>query len=94
MNRCSSFWLKDNIELLMKQVSMPAMRLYAKTAAVFQSDIGITYQDNQADLKSIMGVMSLGLPNGTEFNIDVSGTDEQEAMHEMDNIITKEGFAV
>jgi phosphocarrier protein len=68
--------------------------LIAKAAAAFQSDIKINYQDNQANLKSIMGVMSLGLPNGAEFIISVSGTDEQEAMQEMDNIITKEGFAV
>ncbi|MBB6446964.1 HPr family phosphocarrier protein [Bacillus benzoevorans] len=68
--------------------------LIAKAAAAFQSDIRIQYQDNQANLKSIMGVLSLGLPNGADFKISVSGTDEQEALQEMDNIITKEGLAV
>ncbi|HLR09503.1 MAG TPA: phosphocarrier protein HPr [Bacillota bacterium] len=57
----------------------PATLLVNK-AGQYESDIEITYNDKSANLKSIMGVMSLGIPKGAEVKITVNGGDEEEAM--------------
>lgn len=45
----------------------------------FKSDLIITVFDEDADLKSIMNVMALVVPQGTEYNITIRGKDEDAA---------------
>lgn len=40
-----------------------------------------------------MGVMSLGLANGAEFELIVDGPDEEEAIQGLENLLNKEGIA-
>lgn len=49
-------------------------------AAKYATDIKIIVDDKEANLKSIMGVMSLGIETGKEFQIEVVNDDEPEAM--------------
>jgi phosphocarrier protein len=44
-------------------------------------------------MKSIMGVMSLGIPKGANVKVMAKGEDEKEAMARIDEVITKEGLA-
>ena len=55
----------------------PASKL-AQEAAKYDEDIKLTYNGKTVDLKSIMGIMSLGVPQDAEITITVSG-DEEEA---------------
>lgn len=57
----------------------PATALVSK-ANQFRSDISITYDDVKVDLKSIMGVLSLGAERGSLVVIEAKGADEVKAM--------------
>lgn len=49
-------------------------------AGQFQSEIQITYKEKSVNLKSIMGVMSLGVAKGAEITISADGNDEDKAI--------------
>ncbi|MFP4286574.1 MAG: HPr family phosphocarrier protein [Candidatus Izemoplasmataceae bacterium] len=66
----------------------PATLLVAK-ANEFKSDINITYEDTTVDLKSIMGVLSLGINRGSLITIEAKGDDEASAMRALDRLITE-----
>ncbi len=57
----------------------PATVLVAK-ANSFQSRMTLVYKDNRVNLKSIMGVMSQGIPRFGEFRVIADGRDEVQAM--------------
>lgn len=57
----------------------PATTL-VQAASAFTSESTMTHNNRQTNLKSIMGVMSLGVPSGSEVVIRVNGPDEEEAL--------------
>ena len=50
------------------------------TAGKFSSDITLMYKDKSINLKSIMGLMSLGVPHKAEITITAEGSDAEEAL--------------
>ncbi|WP_085991485.1 phosphocarrier protein HPr [Oceanobacillus senegalensis] len=64
----------------------PATLLVNK-AGQFQSDINVVYKGKSVNLKSIMGVMSLGIPSGGEIEITAEGNDEEEAIAALSEVI-------
>ncbi|MDU4960974.1 MAG: HPr family phosphocarrier protein [Sporomusaceae bacterium] len=54
----------------------PAARL-VQQAAAFRSRVSIAGNNKQADAKSILAVMSLGLAYGSEIVLTADGEDEQ-----------------
>lgn len=63
--------------------------LLVNQAGQFQSDITLTYKEKTVNLKSIMGVMSLGVGKGSEVVIKADGIDENEAITAIGDIINK-----
>jgi len=57
----------------------PATMVVVK-ASGFQSDMYLTYQGVTVNMKSIMGVLSLSIPENQQFKIAIKGPDEAEAM--------------
>lgn len=57
----------------------PATML-VQTAGKYSSDITLEYNGKSVNLKSIMGVMSLGVGQGAEITITAEGDDETEAI--------------
>lgn len=57
----------------------PATLLVNK-AGQYASHVEMHYNGKTVNLKSIMGVMSLGVPKGAEVKITVEGTDEDQAI--------------
>ena len=57
----------------------PATTLVSK-ANQFKSDLTITYEDTTVDLKSIMGVLSLGAERGSLVVVEAKGKDETDAI--------------
>jgi phosphocarrier protein HPr len=57
----------------------PATSL-VQVAGKYQSDVNIEYNGKSVNMKSIMGVMSLGIPNGAEVTFKAEGSDEAEAV--------------
>lgn len=70
----------------------PATML-VQLASRFSSEIDLKYKEKTVNLKSIMGVMSLGIGQGAEFTLIVNGNDEEEAMNVLQDTLIKEGLA-
>jgi phosphocarrier protein HPr len=69
----------------------PATQLVNK-AGQFSSDITLQYKEKSVNLKSIMGVMSLGIPSGVEITIAAEGNDAEEAIAALDEVMKNEGL--
>jgi phosphocarrier protein len=54
--------------------------LLVQAASKFASDVTLSYQGKDVNLKSIMGVMSLGVGQGADVTIKTEGDDEEAAM--------------
>ena len=54
--------------------------LLVQNASQFTSNVYLVMGEKRINAKSIMGVMSLALMNGTEVVIDAEGPDEAEAI--------------
>lgn len=67
--------------------------LIVREAGKFNSNIELEYNGKTVNLKSIMGIMSLGIGKNTVIKIKANGTDENEAMNAIDELLKKEGLA-
>lgn len=66
----------------------PATLLVAK-ANEFQNSIQLTYEETTIDLKSIMGLLSLGVPKGSLIRIEVDGEDAAKVLESLSNVISE-----
>jgi phosphotransferase system HPr (HPr) family protein len=57
----------------------PAKRIVAK-AKEFESQISLSYGEKEADLKSLLKVMKLGITGSKEVVLSCAGPDENQAM--------------
>ena len=64
-----------------------------QTASKFASDITLEYKGKSVNLKSIMGVMSLGVGQGADVVISAEGADADDAIAAISETMTKEGLA-
>ena len=67
--------------------------LLVQTASKFNSDINVEYKGKSVNLKSIMGVMSLGVGQGSDVTITAEGTDEADAIAAIAETMQKEGLS-
>ncbi|MDL2292157.1 HPr family phosphocarrier protein [Acholeplasma sp. OttesenSCG-928-E16] len=69
----------------------PATKMVNK-AMMFDADLLLKAKGQVVNLKSVMGVMSLGIYKGENISIIANGTDEIEALDEMTAYLTTEGI--
>ena len=67
--------------------------LLVQAAGKFESDISLEYNGKKVNLKSIMGVMSLGIGQGAEITISAEGSDATDAISALTETLSKEGLA-
>ncbi|MEH7436573.1 phosphocarrier protein HPr [Neobacillus drentensis] len=67
--------------------------LLVQTASRFDSEITLEYKGKKVNLKSIMGVMSLGVGQGADIVISAEGNDADEALNSLEETLKKEGLA-
>lgn len=67
--------------------------LLVQEASRYTSDVELEYGNKKVNVKSIMGVMSLGIAQGASFTIITDGHDEAEAMESIEELFKKEGIA-
>lgn len=67
--------------------------LLVQTASKFGADITLSYEGKDVNLKSIMGVMSLGVGQGADVTIKAEGDDEEAAIKAIVETMEKEGLA-
>ncbi len=61
--------------------------LWVQTASQFRSKIKIKRGDAIVDGKSILGILSLGLAAGSQFQLIVDGEDEKEAAGNLETLV-------
>ena len=66
--------------------------LLVQAASKFSSDITLSYEGKSVNLKSIMGVMSLGVGQNAKVTITANGDDEKEALDTVAETMKKEGL--
>ncbi|MGI6787777.1 MAG: phosphocarrier protein HPr [Acholeplasmataceae bacterium] len=69
----------------------PATRL-VNEAMKYESEILMESMGKTVNLKSIMGVMSLGIYRGENVKIKITGPDQEKAMEGIVNFLTSEGL--
>ena len=62
-------------------------------ATKFKSEVMLEYKEKQVNLKSIMGVMSLGIPSGATIKIIANGEDESEVISTLEETLKTQGLA-
>ncbi|ALZ88175.1 phosphocarrier protein HPr [Aerococcus urinaeequi] len=67
--------------------------LLVQSASKFNSDINLEYKGKSVNLKSIMGVMSLGVGQGSDVVITAEGDDEEEAIQTIADTMKNEGLS-
>lgn len=67
--------------------------LLVQVAGKFDSEIILEYKGRSVNLKSIMGVMSLGVGKGAEITISATGRDESDAINTLTDTLKREGLA-
>ncbi|AYM02869.1 MULTISPECIES: phosphocarrier protein HPr [Levilactobacillus] len=67
--------------------------LLVQAASKFNSEVSLQYQDKSVNLKSIMGVMSLGVGQNASITITTDGDDEADAMKAVAETLKKEGLS-
>ncbi|MEM1503154.1 phosphocarrier protein HPr [Domibacillus sp. 8LH] len=67
--------------------------LLVQTASKYSSDINLEFNGKKVNLKSIMGVMSLGIGKGAEITISAEGSDEEAALQAIETLLQNEGLA-
>lgn len=63
-----------------------------QTAAKFDSDVNIVLGDKKASLRSILGIMSLGIKNNDLVTLEVDGKDEAEAIEALEKSLSEGGL--
>ena len=67
--------------------------LLVQTASKFASDITLDYKGKAVNLKSIMGVMSLGVPTKATVEIEAEGEDEKDVIESIAKVIKEQKVA-
>lgn len=67
--------------------------LLVQAASKFGSDVNLEYNGKSVNLKSIMGVMSLGVGQNSDVTITAEGDDEKDALDAIADTMKKEGLA-
>ncbi|MCM3570404.1 phosphocarrier protein HPr [Neobacillus mesonae] len=57
--------------------------ILVNTATKFSSDVSLEYKGKTVNLKSIMGVMSLGVAKGAEVTVKATGSDEDAVIAQL-----------
>ena len=67
--------------------------LLVQAASKFNSDINLEYNGKSVNLKSIMGVMSLGVPTKATVEIEAEGEDEKDVIDSIAKVIKEQKVA-
>lgn len=64
--------------------------LLVQVASQYESNVYVECEEKKVNAKSIMGMMSLGLPAGEEINVIIDGVDEEAAMQNIEQYLCGE----
>lgn len=61
-------------------------------ASKFSSELFLEYTGRKVNLKSIMGVMSLGIRQGAQITIIAEGEDEEQAIEAIEQVLKNQNI--
>lgn len=64
--------------------------LFVQIANKYESRITITREEEKVNGKSIMGILMLGAEQGAQITIEAEGKDAEQALSELEKIVTNE----
>lgn len=64
-----------------------AAAVFIKTANMFTSDVRLEHGSKKVNGKSIMGLMALAAPYGSELVLKVKGEDAKQAMEQLTKLV-------
>ncbi len=81
--------MKEKTVLVVDPVGLHARpaTVAVNAASKFKSEVKVTYKGRSVNMKSIMGVMSLGIPTQSEITISAEGEDEEEAITTIEDVL-------
>lgn len=88
MTKCLKFTVTDPVGLY----ATPTTEL-VNAVKQFHSDVVLRYGTKEVNLKSMMGVLSLGIPTKAVLEIVADGADEEQAIKEISAKINELGIA-
>ena len=62
--------------------------VFVQVASQYDSEIYVESEERYVNAKSIMGMMTLGLNYGDSIVVSANGTDEEEAMKEIEKYLS------
>lgn len=62
---------------------MKAIAVLIRKASAYKSRVWLTQGERKANAKSLLGVMSLGIDNGSVLNVSAEGEDEEQAVQDI-----------
>ncbi|PAD35108.1 HPr family phosphocarrier protein [Terribacillus saccharophilus] len=71
----------------------PATKL-VQTANKFRSNVYLGFEETKVNMKSITGIMKLGITDGMVIEVMTDGEDESEALQTLCELIEKECIGV
>jgi phosphocarrier protein len=63
-----------------------------QAASKYNAEVNIEYNGRTVNLKSIVGVMSLGVPQGAQIQIAAVGSDADKAIQGIEETLKNEGL--
>ena len=66
--------------------------ILVQAASKYNADVNLSYDGKSVNLKSIMGVMSLGVGQNAQVTITANGDDEKDALDDIAATMKKEGL--
>lgn len=81
--------VRKNVTILNKLgLHARAAAKFVKCASRFEAGVQVRKDGLEVDGKSIMGVLLLAAPKGSSLELIIDGPDEQEALREIEKLIT------
>ncbi|CAM3206623.1 HPr family phosphocarrier protein [Paenibacillus taichungensis] len=67
--------------------------ILVNSVSKLDSEVKIIHDGKEVNLKSILGILSLGMEYGYEFDIVVNGSDEVNVLETLEETLLREGIA-
>lgn len=85
---CGYMYIKEVV--VQNQVGLHARpaTFFIQKANEYKSNIWVEKDDRRVNAKSLLGVLSLGITKGLNITIGAEGSDEEQAVSELSDLIT------
>ncbi len=77
-----NYVVKDEVGLHARPAS-----LLVQEASKLPNEIFVLYKEKKVTLKSVIGIMSLGIPHNAEFGILVEGEDQERVFEQLEKVL-------